>query len=74
MIFITCLFCLQKAHVQQFVATEDALNKAAEAKSLSEKLIKRLHGNSDVVASQAIPAGGTSQNIINIRHFEVFYL
>lgn len=59
----------QKAHVQQFVATEDALNKAAEAKNLTKKLIKRLHGSSDVV--QAFPAGGTSQNLGNVRHFEL---
>ncbi|PKA66335.1 hypothetical protein AXF42_Ash007032 [Apostasia shenzhenica] len=61
----------QKAHVEQFVATEDALNKAAEAKSLSLKLIKRLNGNYDVDASQAVPAGGTSQNLGNSRHFEL---
>lgn len=61
----------QKAHVQQFVATEDALNKAAEAKSLSQKLINRVHGNGDVVASQTAPAGGTSQNLSNVRHFEM---
>lgn len=61
----------QKAHVQQFVATEDALNKAAEAKGLSQKLIKRLHGSNDVVTSQAMPTGGTSQNLVNIRHLEL---
>ncbi|KAL0920791.1 hypothetical protein M5K25_009960 [Dendrobium thyrsiflorum] len=61
----------QKAHVQQFVATEDALNKAAEAKSLTQKLIKRMHGNSDLVPSQTAPAGGTSQSLGNVRHFEM---
>lgn len=61
----------QKAHVQQFVATEDALNKAAEAKSLTQKLLKRMHGNNDGVATQALPAGGTSQNLGNIRQFEM---
>ncbi|ONK56479.1 uncharacterized protein A4U43_C10F9140 [Asparagus officinalis] len=61
----------QKAHVQQFVATEDALNKAAEAKRLCQKLIKRLHGSSDVIASQAIPAGGASQNMGTIKQFEL---
>lgn len=55
--------------MQQFVAKEDALNKAAEAKNLTKKLIKRLHGSSDVV--QAFPAGGTSQNLGNVRHFEL---
>lgn len=71
MMLVTYLLCLQKAHVQQFVATEDALNKAAEAKSLSQRLINRLHGSIDVVASEAIPTGGTSQNLVNIRHLEV---
>lgn len=61
----------QKAHVQQFVATEDALNKAAEAKSLTQKLLKRLHGSSDGISMQAVTAGGTSQNLGNIRHFEM---
>ncbi|PKU85691.1 AUGMIN subunit 5 isoform X2 [Dendrobium catenatum] len=61
----------QKAHVQQFVATEDALNKAAEAKSLTQKLIKRMHGNSDLAPSQTAPAGGTSQSLGNVRHFEM---
>ncbi|KAK8916469.1 hypothetical protein KSP39_PZI022463 [Platanthera zijinensis] len=60
----------QKAHVQQFVATEDALNKAAEAKSLTQKLLKRMHGN-DGAATQAVPAGGTSQQLGNIRQFEM---
>ncbi|RWR76008.1 AUGMIN subunit 5 [Cinnamomum micranthum f. kanehirae] len=60
----------QKAHVQQFVATEDALNKAAEARNLSQKLIKRLHGSSVGVSSDSIPAG-TSQNLGSLRHFEL---
>ncbi|KAJ0987049.1 hypothetical protein J5N97_005405 [Dioscorea zingiberensis] len=61
----------QKAHVQQFVATEDALNKAAEAKSLSLKLIKRLLGNNEVASSHTLAAGGTSTNVGNMRHFEL---
>lgn len=65
--------CIQKAHVQQFVATEDALNKAAEARNLSQKLIKRLHGSADGVSSDSVPAG-TSQNLGSLRHFEVHYL
>lgn len=60
----------QKAHVQQFLATEDALNKAAEARDLCQKLIKRLHGSGDVISSQAL-AGGTSQNVGSLRQFEV---
>lgn len=60
-----CICCSQKAHVQQFLATEDALNKAAEARDLCQKLIKRLHGNSDAVSS------GTSQNVGSLRQLEV---
>ncbi|KAB2613744.1 hypothetical protein D8674_036060 [Pyrus ussuriensis x Pyrus communis] len=55
----------QKAHVQQFLATEDALNKAAEARDLCQKLTKRLHGNSDVISS------GTSQNVGSLRQLEL---
>ncbi|TQD82013.1 hypothetical protein C1H46_032476 [Malus baccata] len=55
----------QKAHVQQFLATEDALNKAAEARDLCQKLTKRLHGDSDVVSS------GTSQNVGSLRQLEL---
>ncbi|XP_078434794.1 HAUS augmin-like complex subunit isoform X2 [Wolffia australiana] len=61
----------EKEHVQQFIATEDSLNKAAEAKGLSQKLIKRLHGNNDLAAPQPIAAGVISQNIGNTRHFEL---
>ncbi|OAY78970.1 AUGMIN subunit 5 [Ananas comosus] len=61
----------QKAHVQQFVATEDALNKAAEAKALCQKLLKRLHGGSDLVTSQKLPAGNASHNLGNNRHLEL---
>lgn len=53
------------------MATEDALNKAAEAKSLSLKLIKRLHGNNEMVPSHISGAGGTSTNVSNMKHFEV---
>ncbi|XP_009373767.2 AUGMIN subunit 5 [Pyrus x bretschneideri] len=55
----------QKAHVQQFLATEDALNKAAEARGLCQKLIKRLHGDSDVASS------GASQNVGSLRQLEL---
>lgn len=61
----------QKAHVQQFVATEDALNKAAEAKALCQKLLERLHGSNDVVALQTLPTGGTTQNLGAIHNFEL---
>ncbi|KAM1009860.1 hypothetical protein ACFX13_046116 [Malus domestica] len=55
----------QKAHVQKFLATEDALKKAAEVRDLCQKLIKRLHGNTDVISS------GTSQNVGSLRQLEL---
>ncbi|KAF8688326.1 hypothetical protein HU200_042287 [Digitaria exilis] len=61
----------QKEHVQQFLATEDALNKAAEAKALSQKLLQRLHGTVDLAGSKKLPTGNTSQNVTNSRHLEV---
>ncbi|GKV16949.1 hypothetical protein SLEP1_g27514 [Rubroshorea leprosula] len=60
----------QKAHVQQFLATEDALNKAAEARDLSQKLIKHFHGSGDVVSSHSL-VGGTTQNVGSLRQFEL---
>lgn len=62
--------CLQKAHVQQFLATEDALNKAAEARDLCQKLMKRLNGSGDAISSHSL-AGGTSLNVGSLRQFEV---
>ncbi|KAG0493181.1 hypothetical protein HPP92_006579 [Vanilla planifolia] len=47
---------------RQFVATEDALNKAAEAKSISQKLVKRLHGNGEVQTT-TLHSGVQSQNL-----------
>uniref|UniRef100_A0A2N9HUS9 AUGMIN subunit 5 n=1 Tax=Fagus sylvatica TaxID=28930 RepID=A0A2N9HUS9_FAGSY len=61
----------QKAHVQQFLATEDALNKAAEARDLCQKLVKRLHGSGDVVSSNSLGVGGASQNVGSLRQFEL---
>ncbi|KAJ6936427.1 hypothetical protein NC652_011210 [Populus alba x Populus x berolinensis] len=61
----------QKAHVQQFLATEDALNKAAEARDLCQKLLKRLHGTGDEVSSNSIVSGGTTQNMSSPRQFEL---
>ncbi|KAK6266727.1 hypothetical protein QUC31_017564 [Theobroma cacao] len=60
----------QKAHVQQFLATEDALNKAAEARDLCQKLIKRLQGGSDVVPSHSL-VGAATQNVGSLRQFEL---
>ncbi|KAL8161911.1 hypothetical protein V2J09_013400 [Rumex salicifolius] len=61
----------QKAHVQQFVATEDAINKAAEARNMSEKLMKRLHGGSDLINSHPHNAVLTSQNVGSLRQLEL---
>ncbi|KAJ7974268.1 AUGMIN subunit 5 [Quillaja saponaria] len=61
----------QKAHVQQFLATEDALNKAAEARDLCQKLIKRLHGNGDVVSSNPAGIGSASLSVGSLRQFEL---
>ncbi|KAE8649325.1 AUGMIN subunit 5 [Cucumis sativus] len=61
----------QKAHVQQFLATEDALNKSAEARDMCQKLLNRLHGSSDVISSQSLGVGGTSQNVGGLRQFEL---
>lgn len=67
---LTCFYS-QKAHVQQFVATEDALNKAAEARTTCQKLLRRLHGGGDAISSQSIVVGSTSQNVGSLRQFEV---
>ncbi|KAK6152645.1 hypothetical protein DH2020_012284 [Rehmannia glutinosa] len=61
----------QKAHVQQFLATEDALNKAAEARNMSQLLLKRLHGSGDAVSSHSIVTAGTSQNMSSLRQLEL---
>ncbi|KAG8049687.1 hypothetical protein GUJ93_ZPchr0009g439 [Zizania palustris] len=61
----------QKEHVQQFLATEDALNKASEAKALSQKLLQRLHGTIDTTGSKKMPTGNTLQNMTNSRHLEL---
>ncbi|KAK8517766.1 hypothetical protein V6N12_016607 [Hibiscus sabdariffa] len=60
----------QKAHVQQFLATEDALNKAAEARDLCQKLIKRLQGGSDLVPPRSL-VGAATQNVGSLRQFEL---
>ncbi|KAK9169132.1 hypothetical protein Syun_001272 [Stephania yunnanensis] len=65
------LFERQKAHVQQFVATEDALNKAEEARKLCQRLIRRLHGSSDQSLSHGVVSSGTSQNMGSLRQFEL---
>lgn len=60
--------------MQQFLATEDALNKAAEARDMCQKLLNRLHGSSDVISSHSLGVGGTSQNVGGLRQFEVILL
>ncbi|XP_074285039.1 AUGMIN subunit 5 [Silene latifolia] len=61
----------QKAHVQQFVATEDALNRAAEARNTCQKLLVRLHGSGDVINSHLIGVGAVSQNVGTLRQFQM---
>ncbi|KAL0316941.1 UNVERIFIED_CONTAM: AUGMIN subunit [Sesamum calycinum] len=61
----------QKAHVQQFLATEDALNKAAEARNMSQLLWKRLHGSGDTVSSLSHVTVGASQNMSSLRQLEL---
>ncbi|XP_023729204.1 AUGMIN subunit 5 [Lactuca sativa] len=61
----------QKAHVQQFVATEDELNKAAEARSMCQKLLKRLYGSVDFDPSHSLNVGGTSQTMSSLRQLEL---
>ncbi|KAJ6402580.1 hypothetical protein OIU84_014643, partial [Salix udensis] len=60
----------QKVHVQQFLATEDALNKDAEARDLCQKLLKQLHRTGAVVSSNSTGIGGTTQNMGSLRQFE----
>lgn len=60
----------QKAHVQQFLATEDALNKASEARNMCQKLLQRLHGGADTGSVQS-HVGGTSQNMGSLRQLEM---
>ncbi|KAI3503213.1 hypothetical protein L1887_31651 [Cichorium endivia] len=61
----------QKAHVQQFVATEDELNKASEARSMCQKLLKRLYGSVDFDPSHSLGVGGTSQTMSSLRQLEL---
>lgn len=61
----------QKAHVQQFVATEDALNKAAEARKMSQQLLKRLHGVGDAVSSHSLVTAATSHNMSSLRQLQL---
>nr|GMD49836.1 AUGMIN subunit 5 [Ipomoea batatas]GMD58726.1 AUGMIN subunit 5 [Ipomoea batatas] len=61
----------QKAHVQQFVATEDELNKAAEARKTSQKLLQRLQGTGDTMSSNTLGIGATSQNMGSLRQLEL---
>lgn len=68
----SAFYSLQKAHVQQFVATEDALNKAAEARTTCQQLLKRLHGTADVVSSHSLVVGGTSHSMSSLRQLEVY--
>lgn len=72
LLFVFCLWNIskvfssfsQKAHVQQFIATEDELNKAAEARSTCQKLLKRLYGSGDFDPSHP-------QSMSSLRQLEV---
>ncbi|KAG0493135.1 hypothetical protein HPP92_006533 [Vanilla planifolia] len=55
---------------RQFVATKDALSKVAEAKSISQKLVKLLHGNGEVPTS-TLHSGVQSQSLCNTRQFQL---
>lgn len=76
-VFMECTYsvfsCLQKAHVQQFVATEDELNKAAEARSTCQKLLRRLYGSLDIDPSHSLGVGGASQTMSSLRQLEVTF-
>ncbi|XP_030547911.1 AUGMIN subunit 5 [Rhodamnia argentea] len=61
----------QKAHVQQFLATEDALNKAVEARDSCQRLIQVLHGSSDMVSAKTVGTGVKSQNVGSLRQLEL---
>ena len=52
------------------MATEDALNKAAEARKACEKLINRMHDSDDGDASYALTAGDNVQSVGGLRQFE----
>ncbi|KAE8685219.1 putative Flavonol 4'-sulfotransferase [Hibiscus syriacus] len=54
----------------QLHATEDALNKAAEARELCQTLIQRLQGGSSSVPSRTL-VGAATQNVGSLRQFEL---
>lgn len=62
----------QRAHVQQFMATEESLNAAADARKASEELIRRMHGGSSR-GDNTIPtsARDNSQSMGSSRQFEL---
>lgn len=57
----------QRAHVQQFMATEEALNAAMDARKESQELIRRIHGGSNA-GDVPIP---TNTNTGSSRQFEL---
>ncbi|KAL8228484.1 hypothetical protein R6Q57_016068, partial [Mikania cordata] len=61
----------QKAHEQQFIATEDALNKAAEARSACQKLLKSLYGSADFDPAHLVGVGVTSKTISSLSQHEL---
>jgi len=54
------------------MATEDALNQAAQAKKLSDELIRRIHGAADGAdAAVSMVTKDGAQNAGSLRQFEV---
>eukprot|EP00250_Pteridium_aquilinum_P000743 c10900_g1_i1 orf=227-2737(+) len=62
----------QRAHVQQFMATEEALNAAADAKKASQELIRRMYGGSNAGdSSNSTSTRDFSQSTGSSRQFEL---
>lgn len=61
----------QRAHVQQFMATEEALNAAADAKKASQELIRRIHGGSSGDVSNSTSTRDYAQSTGSSRQFEL---
>ncbi|KAK4486605.1 hypothetical protein RD792_006856 [Penstemon davidsonii] len=57
----------QKVHVQQFLATEFALNKAAEARKSIQLDLKNLHGIGNAVSSHSSINDGASENMSSLK-------
>ncbi|CAM6086709.1 unnamed protein product [Calypogeia fissa] len=62
----------QTAHVQQFMATEQMLNQAADAKKESEEVVRRMYGVPNGEEA-ALPMNGSDgpQNAGSLRHLQL---